>query len=304
MMLSRFCIYFDEVAKRGSIRRASEHLNITPSAIDRQILMMEEKLGVPLFDRMPKGLRLTAAGEVLVSTIRRWRRDLRNVEAHIDELRGLRRGEVTLALVDGSGEFVTRCLETFSRSYPGIVFHMQLTVSQGVVDRVLSGEADIGLAFNPPERHDVRVERALVYQIGAVMPADHPLAGRNEVTLSECAQHPLVGPDQGNVLRMILDNVWSQTLGELPRFAASASSVTLIKSLVMHRLGIGFLTAIDVATEVASGQLRFVPLTDVKMPLSALSLISAAGRPQSAATSLLIQQLASAMLDENVPHIG
>ena len=63
-MFSRFTVYFDEVVRAGSIRRASERLNISPSAIDRHILLMEENLGVQLFERMPQGLRLTAAGEV------------------------------------------------------------------------------------------------------------------------------------------------------------------------------------------------------------------------------------------------
>ncbi|BBC73810.1 LysR family transcriptional regulator [Altererythrobacter sp. B11] len=303
-MLSRFSLYFDEVARCGSIRRASDNLNITPSAIDRQILLMEEKLGVPLFERMPKGLRLTAAGEVLVAAVRRWRRDLRNVEAQIDEMRGLRRGEVSVALVEGSGNFVTRSLEEFARRYPGIVFHMHQMISQEVVDSVLSGEADIGLGFNPPDRHDLRVEQAMIYQVGAIMRPDHPLAKKAEVTLSECGEHPLVGPDRSNAMRTILNNAWSASVGELPRFSAAASSVTLIKSLVMHGAGIGFLTPIEVEAELEAGELHFAMIAHTKLPLSALTLISASGRAQSAATSVLIQHLAAAMMRGSAPHLG
>ena len=303
-MLSRFSVYFDEVARCGSIRRASENLNITPSAIDRQILLMEDKLGVPLFERMPRGLRLTAAGEVLVAAVRRWRRDLRNVEAQIDEMRGLRRGEVSLALVEGSGDFVTRNLAEFAKRYPGIVVHMQQSISQGVVDSVLSGESDIGLGFNPPERHDLRVEQAMIYQIGAIMRPDHPLADREEVSLAECDEYPLVGPDRSNAMRTILNTAWTSSVGELPRFAAAASSVNLIKSLVMRGTGIGFLTPIEIENEVESGLLHFVMLAQCKLPLSALTLFSAAGRSQSAATSVLIQHLAAAMMKGDAPHLG
>ena len=73
-MFSRFTLYFDAVVRAGSIRRASERLHISPSAIDRHILLMEENLGVQLFERLPQGLRLTAAGEVLVTHVQRWRR--------------------------------------------------------------------------------------------------------------------------------------------------------------------------------------------------------------------------------------
>lgn len=303
-MLSRFSLYFDEVARRGSIRRASEHLHIASSAIDRQILQMEERLGVHLFERMPQGLRLTTAGELLVAAIRRWRRDIRNIEAQIDGLRGLRRGEVNIALVEGSSEFVIRNLKSFSQQYPGIVYRLQVAVSDAVVSRVLAGEADFGIAFNPPERHEVRLERALIYQVGAVMLPDHPLAGRTEVTLAECAEYPLVGPDENNVLHGILDRAWNSSIGEAPHYIASASSVTLIKSLILRGVGIGFLTPIDISEEAERGLLRCVPLARTNLPLSALSLISASGRSLSNAASLLLHHLTGAMMKEPAPGVG
>jgi len=300
-MLSRFATYFDEVARRGSIRRASEYLNITPSAIDRQIQQMEERLGVPLFDRIPQGMRLTSAGELLLVTVRRWRRELRNVEAQLDELRGLRRGEVSLALVEGGNEFLTRALRQFSQTYPGIAYKLQVTISETVLDRVLKGEADIGVTFNPPDRQDLRIESVLVYQVGAVMRPEHPLAARDSISLAECADHPLIGPDESNVLRNLLDRAWARSVGGTPRFMFSASSITLIKSLVLSGAGIGFLTPIDVAAEVDEGRLRFVPLAQTQLPLSVLSLITASGRTQSTAASLLLNHLSATMAQQAEP---
>lgn len=73
---SRMLIYFVEVARQGSVRKASEHLNVSASAIDRQILAAEEEIGVPLFNRLPSGMRLTSAGEFLVRGALDWRRIL------------------------------------------------------------------------------------------------------------------------------------------------------------------------------------------------------------------------------------
>ncbi len=297
-MLTRFAIYFDEVARRGSIRRASEHLNVAPSAIDRQILKMEERLAVPLFDRRPQGLRLTAAGELLITMLRRWRRELRTAEAQIDEMRGLRRGEVTLALAEGSGELVTRSLLQFREVYPGIVFHLQIAASQTVVDLVLRGEVDIGVTFNPPERPELRVERALVYQIGAVVPPGHPLAEHVEVTLDQCSAFPLVGPDEAHSLRAVVDRAWAANIGGSPRFSASANSVELIKALVMGGMGVGLLTPVDIVAEAEQGLLICVPLTGSRIPLSVLSIISAAGRQSSPPAALLMRHLASAAITE------
>jgi DNA-binding transcriptional LysR family regulator len=291
-MLSRFAIYFDEVARRGSIRRASEHLNVAPSAIDRQILKMEERLQVPLFDRHAHGMRLTAAGEVMIGLVRRWRREIRSAEAQIDELRGLRRGEVTLALAEGSSEFVTRALLTFRSLYPGIMFRLQIAPSQLIVDLVLRGEVEIGVTFNPPERQELRVERAFVSQIGAIVTPDHPLAGASEVTLAQCADYPLVGPDEAHSLRIVVDRAWAANLEGTPRFAASANSVELIKALVMGGMGVGLLTPVDIVAESEQGLLRFIPLKGSQIPLSVLSIVSASGRPLSPPAALLLRHLA------------
>src|ERR1700736_2389627 len=129
-MFSRFTLYFDAVVRAGSIRRASEHLHISPSAIDRHILRMKDPLGVQLFERLPQGVRLTAAGEVLITHIRCWRRDLRQARAQIDDIRGLRRGEVTIALVEGVADFLAIALVEFRKQYPGIDHSVQVAGAQ------------------------------------------------------------------------------------------------------------------------------------------------------------------------------
>ncbi|HZV08987.1 MAG TPA: LysR family transcriptional regulator, partial [Novosphingobium sp.] len=167
-MFSRFALYFDEVVRAGSIRRASERLRISPSAIDRHMLLMEEELGVRLFERMPQGLRLTAAGEVLITYIRRWRREWGHAVAQIDDLLGLRRGEVTVAMAEGAADFVARAIAPFRDQYPGIDLNFVTAGASVVGEKVLEGQAEIGLTFNAPEGQAFRVERTMVYQLGAV----------------------------------------------------------------------------------------------------------------------------------------
>lgn len=303
-MFSRFTLYFDEVVRAGSIRRASERLNISPSAIDRHILLMEQQLGVQLFERLPQGLRLTAAGEVLIAHVRRWRRELRHARAQIDDLRGLRRGEVTIALVEGAAAFAGRALVAFRQDYPGIDHALQVAGAQAVVEMVLEGRAEIGLTFNPPTVPTVRLERTLVSQIGAVVPPGHALAGRTEVGFAECVDHGLVLPDDTVSLRAVVDALWARTIGGRARGGTTASSVGLIKELIRRGAGIGLLTPIDVAAEVEAGTLVHVPLADTNVPLSVFSLITAGGRTLSVPASLLVQHLAQQMRDMPGPGIG
>jgi DNA-binding transcriptional LysR family regulator len=297
-MFARAAIYFDEVARQRSIRRASERLRIAPSAIDRQILQLEQQFGAPLFDRSPQGLRLTGAGEVLVEAVRRWRRDLERVEAQIDALKGLRRGELSIAVVEGAGPFLAKNLATFQTLYPAIGYKLHVAGSQAVIERVLSGDCDVGLTFNPPDSHGLRVERTLIYRLGAVVRPDHPFAALAEVSLLDCAEQRLIAPDETISLREVIERTWAATVGGPCRFAATVGSVDLIKTLVLQGMGVGLLTAIDAFAEIERGELVFTPLAEEKAPLSVLSLISGSGRALSVSASLLLQHLAAAMLAE------
>src|ERR1700720_440436 len=89
MLHSRLLTYVDEVARTASIRKAATHLNVAASAISRQILALEIQLGTPLFQRLPKKLVLTAAGEILIGHIRQTLKELTRAQAKIEELKGL-----------------------------------------------------------------------------------------------------------------------------------------------------------------------------------------------------------------------
>src|SRR5207237_10869544 len=90
MLHSRLLSYVDEVARTGSIRKAALHLNVAASAISRQILALETQLGTPLFQRLPKKLILTAAGEVLIGHIAQTPTELTRAQAKIAEVKGRR----------------------------------------------------------------------------------------------------------------------------------------------------------------------------------------------------------------------
>ena len=101
MLHSRLMEYVDQVARLGSIRAAGARLHVAPSAINRQILLLEEELGEPLFERLPRGMRPTQAGEILVAHIRSTMQQYRETIAEMQSLRALPSGEITVATVSG-----------------------------------------------------------------------------------------------------------------------------------------------------------------------------------------------------------
>ena len=136
-VLSRFARYFDEVARQGSLRKAAERLHVSASAIDRQILRVEALLNTPLFERLPQGLRLTAAGEMLAHLVRGFQQDVDRLRSDIEDLRGLRRGTVSIAMVEGASfAFVPTTLAALHGQHPGIGFDLRVAGSDAVVEAV------------------------------------------------------------------------------------------------------------------------------------------------------------------------
>lgn len=302
-MLSKFSLYFDEVARQGSIRQASERLRIASSAIDRQILQMEARLDAKLFERTPQGVRLTAAGELLLDAIRRWRREMNVVKSRMEDLRGLRRGEVTIAVVEGALEFLSSALAQFHEKYPGIAFRVHVAGAQSVTDSILKGEADVGLTVNPGDSIGLRIERTLIYQVGALVPPGHPLAGAAEVSVIECNDFPLVVPAPSISLRAVVDEAWRRDAGTEPHIIAESDSIAAMKLMAKTGVGVALLTRLDARAEIRSGTLVFVPFAGKHIPLSVLSVISGSGRALSVPASLLLQHLSAVMMAEDAPNV-
>lgn len=303
MLYSRAAVYFDEVARRGSIKKASRALNIAPSAIDRQISQLEDRLGVPLFERLPTGIRLTAAGEVLIDTIRRGRREIERAESVIDDLRGLRRGRVSIGVAEGAADFLSGAISTFHDAFPNIDFEIQIGEADDVLESLHRGSTDIGLTFNPPDEPGIRIERSLIYQMGAVVPPGDPFASLSTIRLAALADRKLVLPDHSIVLRTLFDQAWQRVVGDPKRAVISTNSISVIKASVSSGIGIGVLNHIDVWKEVGNAELVFLPFGDLKIPLSVLSAVSLAGRALSSPAALLMQHISVVMTSQGAPSI-
>ena len=125
--------YFLEVARHGSIRKAAQNLFVASSAVNRQILRLEEELGTELFDRVPSGMRLNAAGERLQQHVRGTLHDFHLMRTELDALKGERKGHVSVAAMDSLLiEFLPAAVEEFSSSYPAVRYTIQSAMPSDV----------------------------------------------------------------------------------------------------------------------------------------------------------------------------
>ncbi len=301
LVFSRFMRYFLEVARQGSIRKASETLHVSASAIDRQILAAEEELGVPLFERLSSGLKPTAAGELLLTSAGRWSREFERLHAQIDDLVGLRRGHVRVAVIDAlSKGFVPRTIHEIRCDFPGVTVELRVLDNiavQGVVQR---GEVDFGLMLAPQSSKDIVVQNHRDIRLGIVTQPSHELARRDGVRFSRCIGHPVVTPAEPLALCEQVSALEAST-GVTLSPVASSDNIQMIKSLVADGVGIGILTSLDVMEEVRLGELAFVALTDAVLRPLPLALCIGQARQLSHAARLLLDRIEQALLKMELP---
>ena len=198
--------YFLEVVRTGSIAEASARLNVAGSAISRQIARLERELGVALFERRPRGMVASQAGELLAHHARRTFLDLEHVILDVRRLQGLKTGTVRVAATEGFAmDLIPEAVIAFRERYPGIRFDLDVQAPAAVTRKVRDGDVDLGLTFALAPAPGVRVEIEGRAPIHALMAPNHPLTSREAVTLAELREHPLALPATDTTARQLFD---------------------------------------------------------------------------------------------------
>ena len=203
----RFLRYFDEVARAGSIRHAAERLHIAPSAINRRIQDLEEELGQPLFERLPRGMRLTAAGELFAQYVRSRAADLDKVRSEIEDLQGLRRGSINLVASQALAPSVMpKVVADFRRRHTLVDFKVSIGDHVQALAALRAFETELVLVFNLAAEADIEVLARFEQRVVATMHRSHPLAQRTGgLRLRECLDYPLVLPNREAGGRQLLE---------------------------------------------------------------------------------------------------
>jgi DNA-binding transcriptional LysR family regulator len=254
---------FDAVARRGSVRQAAESLHLTAAAVNQQILKLEALVGTPLFDRLPRGMQLTSAGEIMIAAVRRSQRDFDSALAQVEDLRALRRGHVNVGVSHSTAEYLLpEVIETVQRSHPGITFSVRSGNGEALLRWLVNGEIDVAYCLRRPPPPGVEEVRAHPQQLGVVTAAGHPLtAGARRLRVRDCLDQPMVMLSPDMELRSMLDRI-EPRLARLGRPLVETSSVPMVRRLVAGGLAVGFLIPENVTQEVEGCSLVWVPLDD------------------------------------------
>lgn len=295
MLHSRVLRYIDEVARSGSIRAAGERLNVAASAINKHVLQLEEMIGEPLFERLPRGLRLTPAGEILVAHVRRTIKEYSQVEAEIRDLKALQSGEVIIATMNGlAGGIVPKAAAQFCARHPRLKISIRVMFIHDIVQAVIDGEADLGLAFNLPPSPQLETLWKMDTRLGAVVSPEHPLVGLDTLPLSHCEPYPLIFADKSMLIHGIVADAFANA-GLTVEPAFLTNSIEAMKCLAAAGDGIAFLSKFDIAEEQRNGVLTYLQIRDRTFGKNVLSLVQREKRSHGLATSMFAEEITRAL---------
>lgn len=242
------------IAETGSFTACGRKLHVSQSAISRQVLLLEDELGEPLFLRVGRRVRMTTAGESLVQLGQRIFQDMREtVSAITDDTRALR-GQLRLA----GG--MTVCLyvlplllKQLKRMHPALDVRLSVATSGHSVDEIRAGRVDAGLLTLPVDEADLVTVPVLNEELLVVTMPTHPLARRRRIRSEDLAGEPFVLFEAGSATRRVIDSFFVTEKIE-PRVVMDTENVEILKAMVKTGLGISIVPYQAIAREVRAGQ--------------------------------------------------
>ncbi len=297
-VLPRALNYLETVARVGSIQAASRSIGIAASAIDRQIIALEEDCQTPLFERHARGMRLTSAGEAVVLLARRWRADEERLEEEMRTMRGEQFGTVRLGAMDSLvNSILPELVSNFAEQYPRIRFAVDIMTPKEAAHELDIGSIDLALAFNLPNDRSRHVLWSAPLPFGCVVGQDHPLWEQSSTTLSEAAEHSLAAQSRVLPVREYLDKRFGWFF-ESAEPALVTNSLQFLKQMLKNGKYLAITSQLDALSELESGMLRFIPLTDQGLRPQTISVAIDARRPLSRAARLVGEALSDKLVEK------
>jgi DNA-binding transcriptional LysR family regulator len=281
------------IASTRNFTRAAERMHLTQAAVSAQIKALEAETGVPLFARVNKKVFLTEAGEMLVQYAERLLKSHDEALLSLKELGEAEKGRLRIGTAStmASNEQLPTILAELKRVYPQAQFVVRRATSTEIVAQILQNDLDIGLVSLPVEASDIRADVLQRDRLVAIMQPDHSLAHQRSVSPLQLAAEPLILGEQGGNTRRLI-NLFFEKSGVRPEVIMELGSMTSIKRMVEHGLGMSIVPRSAVRDELKAGKLMALPVRGLKdfWELGLVSLKSAQVPPLQQAFKKLCEK--------------
>ncbi|PWK15653.1 LysR family transcriptional regulator [Tumebacillus permanentifrigoris] len=230
--------YFLAVARLEHVTEAARSLHVTQSSLSKTIQRLEEDLGVPLFDRIGRKLRLNEFGSRFLRRAERALFELEQGKQELSDLASPEHGTLELAVTTAST--LPNILREFRKKRPYIQFHVQMLTTQEMVTLLHRGEVDFCLSSPPIRGDDIECQIVFLDPILVAVPIGHRLADRRSVSLTELRDEGFVGVKKGYGTRDLVDSL-CKSVGFVPKYVYEGDEPARLSALVEAEIGIAFL---------------------------------------------------------------
>lgn len=232
---------FEAAARHSSFTRAAEELFLTQPTISMQIKQLTKSVGIPLFEQVGKRLYLTEAGRELFATCKEIFNTLAQFEMKVADLKGLKQGQLRLAVISTAKYFIPRLLGSFCQLYPGIEISLQVTNHEGILERMTTNQDDLYIMSQIPEHLDINYEAFLENPLVVLAPVNHPLAGERNIPISKLTNEPFIMREPGSGTRRAVQELFDKEDVKV-KVKLELGSNEAIKQAIAGGLGISILS--------------------------------------------------------------
>ncbi len=245
---------FSTVARHLSFTRAARELHLTQPAVSQQIKLLEQEVGLPLFEHIGRKVQLTPAGIELLGFANQTLELLREAGESLAAMRGLKRGVLKLGAVSTAKYFAPSLLSAFTPAYPEVTIKFTVGNREEVIKHLAANEIDLAIMGRPPRELDTVAEAFARHPHVLIAPPTHPLADKRRIPLKQLATENFLIREEGSGTRASMEHVFRER-GIPLRVAMEVSSNETIKQAVMAGMGISFLSAHTVGLELTAGKI-------------------------------------------------
>jgi DNA-binding transcriptional LysR family regulator len=252
--------YFQTVAKHQHMTRAAQELSIVQPALSQTIARLEKNLGVPLFEREGRQIRLNQFGRTFLKYVDKAFYELDAGQREINELVGLQQRTISMALMTTT--LIPSLLNTFRSINPSVKFIVQQPSREMMLHQLEKGEFDLCISSGPIEQTGINWVQLITEEIFLIIPDTHPLAERTSIHLNEITLEPFIHMKVGSSFRDITDN-FCRLSGFIPNIAFEIDERSAIRDLVRAGLGISFVPSLSLKFWDNEPGIKFLHIEDL-----------------------------------------
>ena len=244
---------FEATARHGSFTRAAEELYLTQPTVSIQVKQLTKAVGMPLFEQIGKKLYLTQAGEKLLTTCQEIFNGLEQFEMSVANLKGMKQGQLKLAVITTAKYFVPRLLGPFCKRYPGIDISLKVTNHQQLQKSMAENEDDLYIISQTPSQPDLEVHPFLENPLIVLAPTSHPLARKKNIPIEMLNNEPFIMREEGSGTRTAVEELFAKCDVKV-KVRLELGSNEAIKQAIAGGLGISVLSQHTIISEGTTGE--------------------------------------------------